>query len=98
MLGDLELIDEAFNLATELGFDVSIGDRPRGTASDHDVFLAVGIPAMLFVGTDISRVHTPDDTLDFIDQDLLGEATRLGIAMLEFFAAEGTSRFRMPEE
>lgn len=98
LLGTLELVDQVLMLATDLGFDVSRGDRPRGTASDHDVFLAVGIPAMLFVGSDVSRNHTPEDTLEFIELDRLNEAARLGVAMLEYFVQEGASGFRLPGE
>ena len=96
--GDQELVDQGLSLAAGLGLDVSRGQLPRGGASDHDVFLAVGIPAMIFSGTDISRIHTAEDTLEFIDQDLLSEAARLGIAMLDYFAEEGASGFRQPEE
>ncbi len=95
--GDPGLVAQGLTLATDLGLDAYEGQQPRGLASDHAVFLAVGIPAMYFAGTDLSRIHTPEDTLEHIDQDLLGNAARLGIAMLDYFAVEGAGGFRLPE-
>ncbi len=51
--------------------------------SDHSSFLDVGIAAVFFLGEDFSRIHTTDDTLEFVDPDLMGAAAALGIGLLD---------------
>ena len=57
-----------------------------GTSSDHAPFEAVDIPVVSFLGGDYSRIHTPEDTLDFISPDLLGNSATLAIALLDSLA------------
>lgn len=54
----------------------------QGATSDHATFTRAGIPAIMFSGSDFSRIHTTADTLEFIEPRLLGEAASLALALL----------------
>jgi hypothetical protein len=58
--------------AAEMGFPYDVTTECDSCWSDHTTFLDVGIPAVM-VGAigDHSYVHTPDDTIDVIDVDVL---------------------------
>ena len=54
-----------------------------GTSSDHAPFDQAGIPFVFFLASDFSRIHSPDDTLDFIQPELLGSSAALAVGLLE---------------
>ena len=44
---------------------------------------------MLFLSSnDISRINAPEDTIEYINPDLLGYAAEVGIAMPDWLAEE----------
>ena len=53
-----------------------------GGSSDHASFARVGVPVIAFFSDDFSRLHTADDTLEFINTSLLGDVARLALALL----------------
>ena len=57
-----------------------------GTSSDHAPFEAVDIPVVFFSAEDYSRIHTPEDTLDFVQPSLMGDSAALAIALLDSLA------------
>ena len=61
--------------------------RGRG-GSDHASFAAVGIPNIFFSSDDFSRLHTPQDTLEFINPQLLGDTVRLALNLLDVLAQD----------
>ncbi len=84
--GDPVIQLETLRLGTELGVMVSPGNEPEGGISDHAVFEAVGIPSVFFFGDDISRVNTPEDTLEFVDAALVGDVANLVAALVRSMA------------
>ena len=58
-------------------------------SSDHAAFHDVGIDHIFFLGEDFSRIHTPDDKLEFVQTELLGNAAFLGMALLDMLAEDG---------
>ncbi|MCX8212926.1 MAG: M28 family peptidase [SAR202 cluster bacterium] len=54
--------------------------------SDHESFEAHDVPVLFFFGNDISRIHTPDDTTDNINPELLGITVALGKFALDDLA------------
>lgn len=68
------------------GIRVIRGNLDTG-GSDHESFEFHGVPVLFFFGNDISRIHTPDDTLDHINPELLGTTVALGKFALEDLAA-----------
>ena len=85
--GDSELQDIAVELARDAGIELRRRLLPRNASSDHASFLAVDIPAVFFMDNDFSRIHTPDDKLDFINEDLMGQSVYIGLALLDSLAA-----------
>jgi len=61
--------------------------RGRG-GSDHASFAAVGIPNIFFSSDDFSRLHTPEDTLESINPQLLGDTVRLALNLLDVLALD----------
>jgi len=61
--------------------------RGRG-GSDHASFAAVGIPNIFFSSNDFSRLHTPEDTLESINSQLLGDTVRLALNLLDVLSKD----------
>ncbi len=55
--------------------------------SDHESFEVHDVPVLFFFGNDISRIHTTEDTTDFINPELLGTTVALGKFALDDLAA-----------
>ena len=89
ILGTTELIDLAVEQGDAQDIFVEVTRGPQGASSDHQSFVDFGIPVLMFVSEDFSRIHTPADTLEFVEPSLLGGAAELAIALLrsdEFLA------------
>ncbi len=82
VLGDSELTRTALSVGESLGIDARRRFNLENASSDHAPFSEAGIPVVFFLADDISRIHTPEDSLDFVQRDLLGGAAVLGIALL----------------
>ena len=83
VLGDSDLVDLVVETGGEQGIEVRARTALRAGSSDHANFLRLGIPALMFVSQDSSRIHTPSDTLEHINARLLGDAVRLALGLLE---------------
>jgi aminopeptidase YwaD len=83
VLGESELALAALSVGRELGIR-SARRRFSGAnlSSDHAPFNEAGIPTVFFMADDISRIHTPEDKLEFVRPELLGGSAVLGIALL----------------
>jgi aminopeptidase YwaD len=87
-LGDKPLVDEAVSIGEKFGISV----RPRfglpNATSDHAPFRDADIPVIFFLADDISRIHTPEDKLEFVQPELMGGSAVVGIALLDALAEE----------
>ncbi len=85
--GDPDLQDTVIHSAKEAG--VSVREQPpsENFGSDHTPFLNAGIPAVFFMDGEFSRIHTPEDRLEFINEDLLGQSVAASLALLDHLAA-----------
>ncbi len=72
--------------AEEQGIDIKIRYTMDWGSSDHAAFHEAGIDHIFFLGEDFSRIHTPDDKLEFVETELLGSAAFLGMALLDMLA------------
>ena len=86
--GDQGLMDPIFRAATQLEVPLFPGREPTGAASDHFVFRAAGIPVVFFLGRDLSRINSPADTIGFVESELLGQASYLGLSLIQSLAGE----------
>ena len=81
--GHQAFTDLALKIAAELEIEAQPGSMPPGAASDHVPFEDEGIPALLLFGPDISRIHTPEDRLEFVQPEFLGGAYLIALATLQ---------------
>ena len=81
--GQPDLQEQALKLAAGLGVDMGPGVIPSGASGDHEPFERAGVPLLAVFSTDLSRMHTPDDTLEFIQPELLGGALLVAEAILQ---------------
>ncbi len=51
--------------------------------SDHANFRNAWVPTVFPWSNDLSRINTPADTMEHINQGLLGDATALALDLLE---------------
>ena len=84
--GTLDLVREVLEIAEAKGIDVRIGVMPAGASSDHATFMEAGIPAVMFLADDLSRIHSPQDRTEFIQPERMGEAAVLAIGLLDLLA------------
>ena len=85
VLGDSDLVSGV----AEYGENVGIELEPRrilvGGSSDHASFQQVGIPVLFFLTDDFSRIHTSEDSLEFVNSRLMGDSAALAIFLLDTF-------------
>ena len=86
LLGDLELMSAAVDFGRANGIEVERRFSLSGTSSDHARFQQAGIPVVFFLADDFSRIHTTDDTLEFVQAELMGGSVALAVHLLEFVA------------
>ena len=87
VLGDPTLIDTVVSYGR--GNEIAVERRlslEAGSSSDHATFRDAGVPVVFFLADDFSRIHTPDDRLEFVLPELLGIHAALAIGLLESLA------------
>lgn len=88
LIGSQDLQQRMGALATSLSID-TVPSSLVGTTSDHASFLEAGIPAIMFHRWQDPLLHTPQDVSDRVRPELLEQAARMGLALLEALRAEG---------
>ncbi|HWC29948.1 MAG TPA: M28 family peptidase, partial [Dehalococcoidia bacterium] len=83
LIGTQSLQQRASSIASSLGISVARGNLPVSTSSDHASFLAFDIPSLMFHRTNDPLLHTPEDVTGRVKPQLLEDAARMGIALLE---------------
>lgn len=89
--GTLDLVRQVLDIGDANGIDVKIGAVPAGGSSDHATFMEAGIPAVMFLADDLTRIHTPQDRTEFIQPERMGEAAVLAIGLLDLLAESAES-------
>jgi aminopeptidase YwaD len=87
-IGDANLQRQAQRVASTLEMTGALGAL-RGASSDHASFTQSGIPAFMLYRTTDNLLHTPQDVIDRVRPELLEQAARLGVGMLEAIATGG---------
>jgi aminopeptidase YwaD len=82
-LGDRDLVDKAVEIGEAMGVQVRRRFGLQNATSDHAPFLEAGVPSVFFLADDISRIHTPEDKLRFVQPELMGGSAVVGIALLD---------------
>lgn len=87
LIGSFEEQQWGLAIAETLGIAAIQGQIPVTTSSDHASFIDAGIPALMLHRTTDNLLHTPQDTIERVRAELLEEAARLGVALLESLSA-----------
>ncbi len=82
-LGDQRLINLAARAAGNLGIEFGPSSLPPGASSDHQPFREAGVPVLMLYATDLSRIHSPQDRLEYVQPERLGEAFLVAHALLQ---------------
>ena len=88
IIGDPSLTRMVTELGDANGIEVSRRQGLRNGTSDHASFQSAGVPAIFFMADDFSRIHTPNDTLEFVQPELMGRHAALAIGLLDGLAGQ----------
>lgn len=78
--GNVSLL--ARSSAQQLGITAHNGQLPANAGSDHQSFAKRGIDTVFFM-RDYDLLHTPEDTIDQVQEEYLGEAGRVAERLVE---------------
>ena len=81
--GEEDLTELALKVAEGLGVKSEPQPLPAWASSDHQPFESAGVPVLLLYGPDVSRIHTPNDVLEFVQPERLGEAFLVALGVLQ---------------
>lgn len=88
LIGSSALQDQAAAIARKMGIATQTRNvASTGGGSDHASFLSAGIPALFYYRANDPQWHQPGDIAARMSPELMEEAARMGIAMLESLAA-----------
>ncbi len=87
-VGDAILTRPVMEDAKARGIELRLRQSSGRGGSDHASFAAVSIPNIFFSSDDFSRLHTPEDTLESINPQLLGDTVRLALNLLDVLAQD----------
>lgn len=85
--GSSDMVALALTEAQALDIEVEAFQMPPGLGSDHQSFLAAGIPALFIHRMDDPNYHTAQDRAQFVDLQALTDAGRLALRLVERLAA-----------
>ncbi len=85
--GDGNLGQLGRDVANQLGIGARNFHLGGGAGSDHESFQRIGVDTIFF-SRDYSLLHTPQDTIDQVQQDYLNEAGRVAVRLLAQLDAE----------
>jgi aminopeptidase YwaD len=88
IIGDASLTRMVIALGDANGIEVSRSQGLSSGSSDHASFQTAGVPVIFFMADDFSRIHTPDDTLEFVQPELMGQHAALAIGLLDELARQ----------
>ena len=83
LVGSRELSDQVFQVAQAQGIEITRGELPPGASSDHASFLAEDLPAVAIFTVETGPIHTPQDTVDLVNPNVIARAVHLTVSAIE---------------
>jgi Zn-dependent M28 family amino/carboxypeptidase len=83
IIGTGSLTQQAYALARALSIEAAVVELGGQFGSDHQSFAKAGVPVVFFATNDFSKIHTPADTIDTINRDLLANQGALAMAFIK---------------
>jgi aminopeptidase YwaD len=87
ILGTPDWQTKAITMAQGMGLDARRYSF-NGAASDHESFIAAGIPAVMLYRLTDNLLHTPQDVIDRVQPELLAQAAQFGVNMIELVSPD----------
>jgi Iap family predicted aminopeptidase len=89
------LLDDAVAAARRLGLEDRYELLPETSledaGTDHVPFATAGIPAISILHFPYEEYHLPEDALDLVDEQLIGDAVELAAELVELLATPGST-------
>lgn len=82
IFGHRDLTALASAVGSEIGVEIAVTRGVTAGTSDYASFQAAGVPTLMYYGDDFSRIHTEDDTIEFVQPELVDGATAVAVALL----------------
>lgn len=82
LIGTTALTSEALALAVAMGIPAEQTELGAGFGSDHQSFEAAGVPVIFFASDELGFLHTPQDTVDSLDREVIDNGGALAEAMI----------------
>jgi aminopeptidase YwaD len=92
LIGDRQLQTKALAIAKTVGVGAEASNDPANTGSDHMSFRQVGVPVIFLAGNDYSMIHTPRDTYQVLNHDLVEKAGDVAYALIADLAKQVAPR------
>jgi aminopeptidase YwaD len=83
LAGSRALSDLALEVAAGQGIEIERQELPPGASSDHASFLNAGLPAVAFFTAEVGPIHTPEDTVDQVNDFTVASVVLLALATTE---------------
>ena len=84
--GTVELVTRVLDIAQAAGIAAEMEPPMQGASSDHASFQRAGIPVAFFLANDFSRIHTPQDRIEFVEAELMGGSASLAVLLVRSLA------------
>ena len=85
-LGSELLIGYVSETSEELGFDIDVTEGLDGASSDHAPFDEKGVPVVMLYADDLRFVNHPDDTIEHLDSEPIGQTVAVVLGVIERLA------------
>ena len=87
-IGDSDLADRALAFADSNGIPIRRGALSRRGSSDHAPFRDAGAPVLMLIASDLSRINSPRDDIEFVRPEFMGAAAAIAIDLIDRLASE----------
>ena len=84
--GAVWLIGHAIDAADDLGIEFASTGGLDGASSDHSPFDDMGVSAMMLYADDLRFINHPDDTVEHLDAEPMGQAVAVVLGIIEQLA------------
>ena len=85
-LGSESLIGYVSEAAEDLRFDIEVTEGLDGASSDHAPFDEKGVPVVMLYADDLRFVNHPDDTVEHLDAEPMGQTVAMVLGIVELLA------------
>ncbi len=86
-IGDSDLADRALAFADSNEIPIRRGALSRRGSSDHAPFRDAGAPVLMLIASDLSRINSPRDDIEFVRPEFMGAAAAIALDLIDRLAS-----------